>query len=70
VKKDLKGQRFADIPAVQRASTRVSESIPKEDFQGAYEQWKSRWQRCVDGQGAYFEEFSIKEKKSSIDFSL
>src|SRR5215510_13453377 len=57
IKRDLKGKRFDTIPALQAASTRSLDSLPCEEFHGAYEQWKKRWQRCVDAQGSYFEKF-------------
>lgn len=43
MKRDLKGKRFDSVAAVQKASTKVLDSIPVEEFQGAYQQWKSRW---------------------------
>ncbi|XP_046396633.1 histone-lysine N-methyltransferase SETMAR-like [Ischnura elegans] len=55
--KDLKGKRFGTVQAVEAASTRVLNNIPVEEFQKAFEQWKTRWQRCVDSEGAYFEDF-------------
>lgn len=57
LKKDLKGRRFDDVAAVQMATTTGLSSIPVSEFQGAYESWKKRWQRCIDAEGSYFEEY-------------
>lgn len=57
MKKDLKGKRFGTIAAVQAASTKVLNNIQVEEFQEAFRQWKTRWQRCVDSEGNYFEDF-------------
>lgn len=42
IKKDLKEKRFDTILAIQVALTRSLNSLVREDFQGAYEQWKKR----------------------------
>lgn len=57
VKRCLKGHRFDDIPNIQRAVTKALTGITQTDYSGAYEAWKTRWQRCVDAQGEYFEEY-------------
>ncbi|UYV65869.1 hypothetical protein LAZ67_3005764 [Cordylochernes scorpioides] len=50
VKGCLKGHRFDDIPNIQRAVTKALTWITPTDYSGAYEAWKTRWQRCVDAQ--------------------
>lgn len=57
VKRCLKGHRFDDIPNIQRAVTKALTGITQTDYSGAYEAWKTRWQRCVDAQGEYFEDY-------------
>ncbi|UYV73117.1 PRKAR2B [Cordylochernes scorpioides] len=57
VKRCLKGHRFDDIPSIQRAVTKALTGITPTDYSGAYEAWKTRWQRCVDAQGEFFEEY-------------
>ncbi|UYV65064.1 hypothetical protein LAZ67_3003017 [Cordylochernes scorpioides] len=57
VKRCLKGHRFDDIPNIQRAVTKALTGITPTDYSGAYESWKTRWQRCVDAQGEFFEEY-------------
>ena len=57
LKRNLEEHRYGITDAVQQALTRHLNSIPVEGFRGAYEEWKSCWQRCVDANGEYFEEF-------------
>ncbi|UYV65870.1 hypothetical protein LAZ67_3005765 [Cordylochernes scorpioides] len=56
VKRCLKGHRFNDTPNIQRAVTKALTGITPMDYSGAYEAWKTRWQRCVDAQGEFFED--------------
>ncbi|UYV74531.1 hypothetical protein LAZ67_12000019 [Cordylochernes scorpioides] len=51
VKRCLKGHRFDDIPNIQPAVTKALTGITPTDYSGAYEAWKTSWQRCVDAQG-------------------
>ena len=55
LKSTLKGRRFDAIPDIEKNCTADPRRIPKSAFQGAFESWKKRWQRCVDAQGMYFE---------------
>ncbi|UYV74035.1 hypothetical protein LAZ67_11001900 [Cordylochernes scorpioides] len=57
VKRCLKGNRFDDIPNIQRTVTKALTGITPTDYSGDYEAWKTRWQRCVDAQGDLFEEY-------------
>lgn len=57
IKTALKGTRFGTIQAIQTAVTNALNEVPVDAFQDAYRAWKSRWQKCVDAQGVYFEEF-------------
>lgn len=36
------------IEVVEEALTGCLNSFPVADFQGAYEDWKKRWQQCID----------------------
>lgn len=53
----LKGTRFGTLENVQRATTRALDSIEVADFQGAFGDWKIRYQRVIDSNGDYFEDF-------------
>ncbi|GAB1859743.1 Mariner Mos1 transposase [Camponotus japonicus] len=57
MKRILKGQRFESVPEIQATVTRVLKDIPVEDFKKCFEQWQNRWKRCIDAQGAYFEDY-------------
>ena len=57
IKFSMKGTRFASIEAIQTAVTRALQEIPVDAFQNAYRAWQSRWKKCIDAQGEYFEEF-------------
>jgi len=37
--------------------TNALKGIPVQDFQASYDVWQNRWQRCIDAQGCYFEEY-------------
>ena len=41
--------------ATERNATADRNTIPKGDFQRCFQQWKVRWAKCVQAQGAYFE---------------
>lgn len=60
MKKGMKGHHFGSVDNVQGATTQALKVIPLEDFQGCYEEWKNRWERCVHSQGAYFEGENVK----------
>jgi hypothetical protein len=57
LKTTLKGHRFDDVATIQKAVTNSLKGTFEADFEGAFESWKSHWQRCVDAHGNYFEEF-------------
>ncbi|GFT71176.1 mariner Mos1 transposase [Trichonephila clavipes] len=55
VKTALKGRHHGTLDDVKRACTHALKDISVDDFQGAYEAWKRRLQKCVHAPGAYFE---------------
>jgi transposase len=54
LKNALKGHRFADIANIQGHATTILKSIPEEEFQKCFEQWKCRLTLCIGVQGDYF----------------
>ena len=42
---------------LQAAVTNALKEIPVQDFQASYDAWQNGWQRCIDAQGCYFEEY-------------
>ena len=53
----MKSAHFDTIDIIKDTSTRLLNSIPADEFQGAFRAWQNRWQRCIDAEGDYFEEF-------------
>jgi len=51
----MKGRRFNTIEEIQEESQRVLDTIPKRDFQGCFQAWQKRWDRCIPAKGEYFE---------------
>jgi hypothetical protein len=51
----LKGRRFETVSDIQRESQAELDSIKENDFHGALEAWKKRWDRCIRSKGDYFE---------------
>jgi NRPS condensation-like uncharacterized protein len=52
----LKGRRFDSIDAIKAAVTTALKEVPVEAFERAYWAWESRWKKCVDAHGEYFDE--------------
>ncbi|KDR07625.1 Histone-lysine N-methyltransferase SETMAR, partial [Zootermopsis nevadensis] len=55
MKIQLKGWRFETIEEIQAESQMVLDRLTKKDFQGCFQAWQRRWDRCVHSQGNYFE---------------
>jgi hypothetical protein len=53
LKNDRKGQRFGDIPDIQRNVTTLLAGIPENDFQDSFRQWRDRLTKCKASQGEY-----------------
>ena len=51
----MKGRRFDTNEEIQEESQRVLDTIPKRDFQGCFQAWQKRWDRCIRAKGQYFE---------------
>ncbi|XP_076389903.1 uncharacterized protein LOC143264850 isoform X1 [Megachile rotundata] len=57
IKTPLKGMRFSSIKDIQAAATEALKAVAENAFQDVYRSWQGRWQKCVQAQGKYFEEF-------------
>jgi len=53
-KRQLIGDFFASIEAVQAPETRALNGIPKKDFEQAFLNGKARYQKCASAKGSYF----------------
>ena len=55
MKIDLKGKHFQNVEEVREKMTEALKAITLQEFQNCFEQWKKRWDKCIDSQGEYFE---------------
>jgi hypothetical protein len=55
LKTALKGHKFSDNADIQEHATTIPQSIPQEEFQKCFEQWKHHLTKCTVAQGDYFE---------------
>jgi hypothetical protein len=55
LKSALKVKRFQDVAEIQLNTTRQLQAIPKQACQTCIEEWKDRWNRCIQSGGSYFE---------------
>ena len=55
LKLGMKGRRFDTIEEIQEESQRVLDTISKRGFQGCFQAWQKRWDRCIRAKGEYFE---------------
>ena len=51
----MRGQHWEDVETIKQETTRKLKSLTAEDFQGCFEQWKKRWDKCIVTNGEYFE---------------
>jgi len=64
-----KGRRFDTIEEIQEESKRVLDTIPKREFQGCFQAWQKRWDRCIRERGStlkVMKEFNIQGKQTSF----
>jgi hypothetical protein len=57
LKSSSKGHHFGTVKNVQAAVTNALKEIPVQAFQASYNASQNCWQRCIDAQGCYFEEY-------------
>jgi len=51
----MTGRRFDIIEEIQEETQWVLDIIPKRDFQGCFQAWQKRWDRCIRAKGEYCE---------------
>jgi hypothetical protein len=54
MKMKLKGRRFETVSHIERESQAGLDSIKENDFYGAFEVWKERWEYCIRSHRDYF----------------
>jgi hypothetical protein len=52
----VKGRHFQMVGEIQENSLEYLHTIPQNAFQYAFQNWRKRWQQCVNSGGEYFEE--------------
>ena len=55
MKRDLKQKCVQNVEEVSGKTTEALKAITLQEFQNCFEQWKKRWDKCIDCQGEYFE---------------
>lgn len=43
------------VEKIQIKLQTVSDALQQKDFQGAFEAWRKRWNRCINAEENYFE---------------
>ena len=51
----MKGKRYADVDAIQKASTAILNAIPKDDLKKSLDNLLDRANCCIQCEGDYFE---------------
>ena len=51
----MKGKRYADVDAIQKASTAIVNAIPKDDLKKSFDNLLDRASRCIQCEGDDFE---------------
>ena len=51
----MKGKRYADVDAIQKASTAIPNAIAKDDLKKSFDNLLDRANRCIQCEGDYFE---------------
>jgi len=55
IKRELKNRKYDKVENLARAVQAITSSIPKEEYQESFEDWRRRLQLCIDKDGYYFE---------------
>lgn len=51
----MKGRHFETVDNVKKACTKAIKNILRKVQRDAFDAWKSRWKRCINERGAFFE---------------
>ncbi|UYV71504.1 hypothetical protein LAZ67_8003523 [Cordylochernes scorpioides] len=57
LKMKLKGRKFDNVDMIQTESKATLRNLSKSDFISCFDNWKKRWNRCIEAGGAYFEKY-------------
>jgi len=51
----LRGRHLGDVTTIKSETTSLLKGSREEEFQGCFQQWKQRWDKCIVSNGEYFE---------------
>jgi hypothetical protein len=51
----LRVQHLGDVMTIKSETTSLLKGLREEEFQGCFQQWKRRWDKCIVTNGVYFE---------------
>ncbi|UYV67243.1 hypothetical protein LAZ67_5000026 [Cordylochernes scorpioides] len=57
LKINLKGRKFDNVDMIQAESKATLRNLSKSDFISCFDNWKKRWNGCIEAGGAYFEKY-------------
>ncbi|UYV84765.1 hypothetical protein LAZ67_X003375 [Cordylochernes scorpioides] len=57
LKINLKGRKFDNVDMIQAESKATLRNLSKGDFISCFDNWKKRWNGCIEAGGAYFEKY-------------
>jgi transposase len=55
LKSTLKGRPFWTVEEIKENSLQDLRAIPQNTFQDVFQNWKKRWEQCINSRGEYFE---------------
>ena len=51
----LRGRNLGDVTTIKSEMTSLLKGLREAEFQGCFQQWKQRWDKCIVSNGEYFE---------------
>jgi len=51
----LRGQHLGDVTTIKSEITSLLKGLSEEEFQGCFQRWKRRWDKCIVSNREYFE---------------
>ncbi|UYV77461.1 hypothetical protein LAZ67_15001092 [Cordylochernes scorpioides] len=57
LKMNLKGRKFDNVDMIRAESKATLRNLSKSDFISCFDNWKKRWNECIEAGGPYFEKY-------------
>jgi len=51
----VRGQHLGNVKTIKSETISLLKGLREEEFQGCFQQWKRRWDKCIVSNGEYFE---------------